>query len=572
MVTSGQNDVTVPDLLWQRAVTMPTRRAYVFLDDRGTEQETRTYCELANRAHAIARVLRDHARVGDRAALTFNPGMLFLDAFFGCLYAGLIPVPMVPPHPRRERRLTVAILRDSAPSLVLTTKKLMTQIRDSLADTGADSIPLCLAIDEIDESTAQNGDNAPIFRATAGDIAFLQYTSGSTATPKGVMVSHGNLVANARMIAAAMRQDETSTFVGWTPLHHDQGLIGNVLQPLHLGAMAVLMAPNAFLQRPHVWLEAIHCYRAHTSGGPDFAYGILAERIQTAQHPDLDLSCWRVAFDGAEPLRPSVLDQVAAALAPLGFRPDALYPCYGLAEATLFVTGSGEGVVTRHFDRSTLEQGQLQSAPGGVRLASSGRPGAGVTLTMVNPDTRAPCPDGIIGEIWIAGPSIALGYWQRAEETKETFAAVTADGSGPFLRTGDLGCMVDGEMYVCGRRKDMIIIRGRNLYAQDIEATVRSAHPAVRYGSAAVVEVFLEGDCKLLVAVEIHRTERHSVREDDISAAIRRAVREEHDVSVDRLVVLLPGGIPKTSSGKVRRSAVGQAFLAGDLPLWLGPG
>lgn len=564
--------VSLADLVWTRACTMPSALAFQFLNEVGEEAEARSYADLARRAHTVAAALRARAAPGDRAALMFNPGIAFLDAFFGCIYAGVIAVPMMPPRPHRERMATISILRDCAPRLILTTRDMVEPLRQRLAAAGLHPMPEILAVDEVEMPAAPHSDAAmpPLHQAVRDDIAFLQYTSGSTSLPKGVMVSHGNLRANAQSIAAKMGQDAHSRFVGWAPLYHDQGLIGNVLQPLYLGTPAALMAPNTFLQRPHLWIEAVARYRAHTSGGPDYAFGLIADRIDPGRYRHLDLSCWKVAFNGAEPIRPHVLARFAQTLAPLGFSDTALFPCYGLAEATLFSTGAsyGGGPVTSRFNRGALEEGRLAADPDGVNLVSSGAAAPDVAVIIVDPDTKSICLDGEIGEVWLGGPSIALGYWNRPETTADVFHACTKTGDGPYLKTGDLGTLINGELYVCGRIKDLIIVRGRNIYPQDLEATARLAHPAVAQGSAAAAMVTIDGTQHLLLAVEISRTARHDADADGIMAALRRAVHDEHDVMVSRLVLLLPGGVPKTTSGKVQRQALARAFEAGTLPVW----
>jgi acyl-CoA synthetase (AMP-forming)/AMP-acid ligase II len=566
--------VSLADLVWTRACAMPASLAFQFLNEVGEEAEARSYADLAQRAHTVAAALRTRAAPGDRAALMFNPGIAFLDAFFGCIYAGVIAVPMMPPRPHRERMATVSILRDCAPRLILTTEDMVEPLRQRLAAAGLHEMPEILAVDEVEMPTAPNIDAAmpPPHQAARDDIAFLQYTSGSTSLPKGVMVSHGNLRANAQSIAAKMGQDEHSRFVGWAPLYHDQGLIGNVLQPLYLGAPAALMAPNTFLQRPHLWIEAVARYRAHTSGGPDYAFGLIADRIDPGRYRHLDLSCWKVAFNGAEPIRPHVLARFAQTLAPLGFSETALFPCYGLAEATLFSTGAGYGggPVAGSFNRRALEEGALAADPDGVTLVSSGAAARDVDVVIVDSDTHAVCAEGKIGEVWLGGPSVALGYWKRPEATAAVFQAYTNTGEGPYLKTGDLGALVTGELYVCGRIKDLIIVRGRNIYPQDLEATARLAHPAVAQGSAAAAMINLDGTQQLLLAVEISRTARHDADPDSIMATLRRAIHDEHDVMINRLVLLLPGGVPKTTSGKVQRQALALAFEAGTLPVWTG--
>jgi acyl-CoA synthetase (AMP-forming)/AMP-acid ligase II len=427
-------------------------------------------------------------------------------------------------------------------------------------------------------------------------LAFLQYTSGSTAAPKGVMVSHGNLLSNERMVQQAFGHTEQSTFAGWLPLYHDMGLIGNVLQPLYIGAACILMAPMAFLQRPVRWLQAISRYRARTSGGPNFAYDLCVRKITDEQRAALDLSSWRVAFNGAEPVRASTLEQFTATFAPCGFRPETFYPCYGLAEATLFVSGGTPAAlpIFQTVQGTALEHNQALTASADHeatrRLVGCGQTWQEQQIRIVDPETQTECPGGRVGEIWVSGPNVAQGYWQHADATERTFQArLAGTQDGPFLRTGDLGFMQDGELFVTGRLKDMIIISGRNHYPQDIEQTVEHSHPAIRLGCCAAFSIDVDGEERLVVAAEVDRHHRPPSRNASLETgnlpegmapadgesmvkAIRRAVVEQHDLRVHEVVLLKVGGVPKTSSGKIQRHACRNGLLAGSLDLWAGSG
>jgi acyl-CoA synthetase (AMP-forming)/AMP-acid ligase II/acyl carrier protein len=354
--------------------------------------------------------------------------------------------------------------------------------------------------------------------------------------------------------------------VGWLPLYHDMGLIGNVLQPLYVGARAVLLSPLTFLQRPALWLAAVARYRATTSGGPNFAYDLCARKVGEEEKAGLDLSSWSVAFNGAEPVRAETVERFAAAFAPCGFRRAAFFPCYGLAEATLFVTGGapGAGPVIRPVDAAALERHQVADAPPGApgrALVGCGRAAAGQAVRIVDPESGAPCAPGRVGEVWVAGPSVAAGYWGRPEETARTFGARLA-GEGPFLRTGDLGFLADGELFVTGRRKDLIILRGRNHYPQDLERTAEASHPALRPGCGAAFGVDRDGEERLVILQEV---ERSAADPAGIADAVRRAVAGEHEVAVEEVVLVRSGTVLKTSSGKVRRAACRAAYLAGEL-------
>lgn len=536
-------DALVPDVLRDGAARHPDRRAFVFVDGHGAEEASLTYAELHRRALAVAHALARDAAPGDRALLVFPPGLDFVVAWFGCLYAGVIAVPVDPPRPDRVTAATRSIVRDSAPVVALTTTDPGTSLAAGLPWLGVLGLP-----------------DAPDPGRFAGAhdpdaVAFLQYTSGSTAAPKGVMVTHGNLAANEAMIAAAFGHDEGSTFVGWAPLFHDQGLIGNVLQPLWLGTTSVLMAPASFVRRPLLWLETITRYRAHTSGGPNFAFDACVARAAGADLSHLDLSSWRVAFNGAEPLRAETLRRFAGTFAAHGLDPGALYPCYGLAEATLLVTASRKGRGPRFVDADVGALGRGVVAPGpGRTLVGSGEVLPGEEVRIVDPTTGSPCASDRIGEVWVAGPQVAAGYWRRPEATATTFRARLAGSEADFLRTGDLGVLVDGELHVVGRFNDLVVVRGRNHHPADIEHTAVAAHPAVRPGGAAAFGVSgAEGE-RLVVVAELRREVPRDLDTGTVAAEVRAAVVREHAVTPE-IVLTRAGTVAKTSSGKIMRAA-----------------
>jgi len=511
----------------------------------------------------VAVQLQTAGAAGERALLLYPPGLRFLEAFFGCMYAGTVPVPAYPPTegPALARLQTIAA--DARPLVACTTAELRSRLERAAGDRGL----RWLATDELDRGAAGAWRDPG---AEGETLALLQYTSGSTATPRGVMVSHAHLLANQRAIQTAFGHDQRTVFCGWLPLFHDMGLIGNVLHPLWLGIPCVLMSPLAFLKRPLRWLRAIERHQATTSGGPNFAYDLCVAKTTAEERAALDLSGWQVAFNGSEPVRAGTMERFAAAFRPAGFRPEAFYTCYGLAEATLFVAGGrpGTGPVVRGFRAAELERDRAVPAEGdgARRLAGCGRAQAGHELAVVDPATGKFRPDRAVGEVWVAGPSVAGGYWGRPQESEATFRASTADGAWPWLRTGDLGFLDGGELFVTGRRKDLVIVRGRNHYPQDIEETVERSHPALRPGCSAAFAVDdPEGDAeRLVVAAEIRRDRAGDL--DAVAAAVRQAVSEEHELAVDAVVLLEQGAVPKTSSGKVQRHAARAGFQAGRLP------
>lgn len=555
---------TVTELLDARAAAASQEPAYTFLVDGERDERTLTFAELAARARQVAAAMRERGEAGGRALLLFQPGLDFLVGFFACLYARVVAVPAYPPYRKAELRRLQAIIADAQPSFVLSTAALLGPIRQGFAQHGAAGQLAWIATDEIDPTSA-----LPRGTSSAEDLAFLQYTSGSTGTPKGVMLTHANLLHNAALVHAAVEHQPGDRYVSWLPTFHDMGFMAGVLEPLYAGVPCVQMAPQAFLQRPLRWLQAITRYRATTSGAPNFAYELCLRKVSDAELLELDLSSWTVAFNGAEPVRIDTLRRFAARFERAGLRPGTLYPCYGLAEATLMVTGSFKGrpAPVVHLDAEGLKEHRAVVASGeasATTLVACGRPLAGQELAIVEPSSAVRCADEEIGEIWVRGGSVAAGYWQRPEESEATFGArLAGSGHGPFLRTGDLGFVRDGQLFVAGRLKDLLILRGRNHYPQDLELTVERSHPALRSGCGAAFSMEVGGEERLVVVIEVKPG--GEAEAEAIFAAIRRAVAEHHELVPHALALLAKGSIHKTSSGKIQRRSCLRAFTRGEL-------
>lgn len=560
---------TLVNLLRQRARQQPDRTAYIFLENGETETGSLTYGELDRQARAIATTLQSLVTPGERALLLYPSGLEFITAFFGCLYAGVVAVPAYPPRQNQRLSRLQAIVTDARAKVTLTTSGLLDNIREQFARERELADLLCLATDRVD------GEGESLWREpilSGSSLAFLQYTSGSTGTPKGVMVSHENLLHNERMVELAFGHTEKTIFVGWLPLFHDMGLIGNVLQPLYLGIPCVFMPPVAFLQKPIRWLQAISRYRATTSGGPNFAYDLCVEKITPEQREELDLGSWEVAFNGAETVRAETLERFATAFASCGFRREAFYPCYGMAEATLLVSGgvATEPPAIKNFHGPALEQNRIAVSETAGRddraIVGCGQTCLGQKIVIANPETLTRCAPDEVGEIWVSGSSVAGGYWNRSAQTEQTFRAYLTDTSeGPFLRTGDLGFLHDGELFITGRLKDLMIIRGRNHYPQDIELTAWNSHPSLAANAGAAFSIEVAGQEELVIIQEVERSSRRKLNVGEVTGAIRRAVAENHELETRAVVLLKPMSLPKTSSGKVQRGACKAAFLAGSL-------
>jgi acyl-CoA synthetase (AMP-forming)/AMP-acid ligase II len=557
----------VPANLLELVAEAAQRRAadplYTFLADGETETASMSYAELDRRARAIAGHLQGRGVAGQPVLLVYPPGLDYIAAFFGCVYAGALAVPAYPPLNERQASRVESVAADCGARFVLSTTSVAAWTRRLRLAEGLDWV----TTPEVPASAADEWRDP---RVAPGDVAFIQYTSGSTAAPKGVALTHANLLHNLGLITREFDLREGSATVSWLPPYHDLGLIGQVLTPLHRGMRAYLMPPEAFLIRPIRWLAAISRSGAELAGGPNFAYDLCARKVSAAERDTLDLSNWRVAYDAAEPVRAETLERFASAFAPCGFQRRAFYPCYGMAEATLVVSCSDpRGLpVVRSFEKQALEAGRAVSAAGGESsrsLVGCGRSAPDQRIVIVDPATRRPCAPAEVGEIWVSGPSVAGRYWGQPEATEETFHARLADrDEGPFLRTGDLGFLIDGELFVTGRLKDLIIIRGRNHHPEDIEVTVGQSHPDLRPGCGTAFGVEHQGEERLVVIQEA-RAGRESLATEFVFDAIRDAVARDHGLVLHGIVLVPPGTVPKTSSGKVRRRASKEFFLQGRL-------
>jgi acyl-CoA synthetase (AMP-forming)/AMP-acid ligase II/acyl carrier protein len=563
---------TLVELLQRRAFLHPERKAYTFLDDGEVEGVHLTYGDLDRRARIIAAWLQQQVEPGARALLVYPADPEFISAFFGCLYAGVIAVPTYPPQTRTKRSLAKlrTIMNDVQPSVVLTISSLSSMVEGLFAQAQELVATPLIATDNISDNLVEAWQEPKIDSNT---LAFLQYTSGSTGMPKGVMLTHRNLLYNVSLMCRDFKLTEETRGVTWLPLYHDMGLIGAILDTIYVGLEIKIMSPVAFLQRPIRWLQAISNTRATHSGAPNFAYDLCVRKVTPEQKASLDLSSWQLAFNGAESIRPETLERFVETFGPCGFRPQAFYPCYGLAEATLIVTGRQKSVlpVVRTFQADALEHNQVVvtekvASPENSRtFVSCGQAVEGQKVVIVNPESLTQCLPDQIGEIWVSGPSVSQGYWQQPEETERTFRAYLADtGEGPFLRTGDLGFLQDDELFVTGRLKDLIIIRGRNHYPQDIELTVEQCHPALRPGCGVAFSLDVLNEERLVIVQEVDRQYRN-LNVDEVVTHIRQVVAEQHELQVYSVVLIKMGSIPKTSSGKLQRRACREAFLAQSL-------
>ncbi len=553
---------------WEQARSDNT--SFSFTDGDGSE-ESLTYAELWNEVRGLAGYLQGRCgiRPGDRVLLLYPPSLDFVVALFAVFATGAIAVPAFPPRRNRKASRIRSIVLDADARWALSTGAVIEQL--SGPELHEDLVGVQLLGTDSPEHRDGSYWRCPRLRNDA--LGVLQYTSGSTGSPKGVMLTHANLIANSELILHAFEPSRTIVGASWLPTYHDMGLIGGVVMPMFMGCPNVLMSPMAFLQRPARWLQVISKYNVTVSGGPNFAYQLCVDKISDAEIAGLDLSSWEIAFNGAEPIRASTLDAFTQRFGKIGFQATSHLPCYGMAETTLIVTGGPRDngadqtrPVLAYFDGPALDKKsaqQVSESDSARQLVGCGRILPGERIEIVDPDTRSILSTGSIGEIWVQSPSVGRGYWQRREESAKTFAAMTDDEQGPFLRTGDLGFLHQGQLYISGRLKDMIIVRGVNRYPQDIEATVERASDVVQAGSVAAFAMTDSDREQLVIVAETIR--RRDLDWDEHLQAIRRAITEEHDLPPDAVYLVRNSSVPKTSSGKIQRHACLHAVRDNDL-------
>ncbi len=562
--------------LARNAARTPAKPAVVFCRGNGDTytEESLSYGELDRAVRATAAWLRTRCQAGDRALLLYPQGLEFVTGFLGCMFAGMTPVAApLPTAYKSHSDRAAAIGRDAQASIVLTDVASLPDISGWLGDSGLAEVMSAGAgapgIGGAADAAAQPA--APGWAPPAIDpqsLAFLQYTSGSTSTPRGVMVSHRNLEHNLRSMQTTLGWHDEWRFCSWLPMYHDMGLIAMLFGPLYLGTTVILLTPTDFLKRPQLWLQLIDAHDAAISSAPNFAYDLCARRLTDTQIDELDLSRWRCAANGSEPIDAATLTRFTDRFGRAGFRPEALAPGYGLAEATLCVSGTRQDrvPVVCQVDAEALEQHKIRPVRAGKSrraMVSSGQI-ACHDVRIVDPYTRQVQPAGQIAEIWVRSESVAQGYWRRPQETERTFDAVTADGEGPFLRTGDLGMAEDGELFITGRIKEMLIIHGRNLYPHDIEREARAANQAFADRICCVFSVPTPEE-EIVVVQELRVARLDEAALAELAAQLRRSVWAALDVRAANVVFVKVGRVVKTTSGKIRRTLMSELFRTGEL-------
>lgn len=548
------------EIIFRNARENPTGTAYQWLEKGEYETDHLSFSELRESVKQIASCLGQRINGSDahkKVVLMLEPSLDFIKALFGCMAARHIAIPVSQIKPNGNIFYLKGVLEDCDADIIITSERYQESLREIIEKLEI----LNLEITTIKELTStQNQKEYTEIKINSSETAFYQYTSGSTGSPKGVEITHQNIMINQEMIKESFCHDNTTIFVGWLPLYHDMGLIGNVMQPMYLGISCYLMSPLSFVQKPIRWLNAISKYRATTSGGPNFGYELCVKRIAPSECAHLDLSNWSVAYNGSEPVRSNTLAEFSEKFEAYGFNKNAHFPCYGMAEATLFIAGDKKPPVITSFISESLKVRKIElwneiSGRERTTLVGCGTPSTGQELAIVDPDSLTALQDGEIGEIWVKGGNIAKSYLNKPKLTAENlYAKIRGNEINEYLRTGDLGFIYNGELYVTGRIKDLIIIRGKNHYPHDIEHSVASLTPEFDTLSSVAIYDENSGSGRLIVLQEVNRKNIGSIDTKALEKQARKIVTINHDIALDELILLKPNSIPKTTSGKVKRS------------------
>ncbi len=560
---------TIVDIIRKRAEDNPDKVIYKFLADGIEESDSLNIAELHHQAIIVASRLQQLGKKNDRVVLFFPPGIPYIVSLFGCLYAGMVAVPAYPPRRNRSSYRVFKMFEDAAVSLCLTNNQVMKDIERNFAADYTNRGIKWITYESLQASEAELWVDPEI---AADDLALLQYTSGSTGDPKGVMITHGQILYNSEYIRQSFGFTPEIIGMNWLPIYHDMGLIGTIMQAPFVGGLSITMPPMAFLQDPLKWLRAITKYKVTTAGGPNFAFDYCVQKIDESQLEGLDLSSVETFFCGAEPVRQQTLEAFVKKFARVGVRMEQLYPCYGMAETVLIVTGgnklspqrflsvNGKSLQQRKVEKVDPEHAEAMSFTG------CGHTWMDTEVRIINPDTYLPCEADEVGEIWICGSGVSQGYWDKNDENLRSFGAVVAgEGNKTYFRSGDLGFMDGDELFITGRIKDLMIFRGVNFYPTDIEFAIQNSHASLRQNAGAAFSVMVSGDERLVIVQEVERSAMHNLPEEQVFSAIRQIVSEEFELAVHAIVLLRPGSIPLTSSGKIQRRVCKYGYLRKEL-------
>jgi acyl-CoA synthetase (AMP-forming)/AMP-acid ligase II len=557
------------DIISNRAVVTPGHIVFRFLPEGIDEGESLSFEQLDTMSRSVASCLQQHGKKGDRVVLFFQPGIPYIISLFACFYAGMVAVPAYPPRRNRSSYRVFSIVENAGVSMCLTSQQVKKDIeRNFASDFASQNLHWICYEDAIMHSAGLWND--PNLKGE--ELALLQYTSGSTGEPKGVMITHYQILYNSEYIRQSFGFSKQTIGMNWLPIYHDMGLIGTIMQAPYIGALSITMPPVAFLQDPLKWLKAISRFKVTTAGGPNFGFDHCLQKVPQHELSHLDLSSVETFFCGAEPVRAKTMQDFASYFAQAGARPEQLYPCYGMAETVLIVTGGNKLSPLRFItiNSKALARGIVEKIgedqPEAITLTGCGHTWMDTKVRIVHPETYEAVPEGHTGEIWICGSGVTQGYWGRTEENLRTFGAqIHNEGSTSYFRSGDLGFMDGNELYITGRIKDLLIFRGVNYYPTDIEFAVQEAHASLRKNAGAAFSVMVHGEEQLIIAQEVERSAMHNLPQDELFSTIRQTLSEEFELSVYAILLLRPGSIPLTSSGKIQRRVTKYGYLTGEL-------